>query len=425
MEQARAEAEQSGDVFALARALGFEGQIRGKLGDHERGLALVRQALALALEHDDHAAAADAYTKLAVVLAHVADYEGAADAYGEAYAVCSARGLAGEGHVCLACLGNVLRQSGDWDRTLAVCSEVPADAPPDAVITAEINIAGVRIMRGETRQGRAAAERFVELCRDSELPVGEVEGRWIVALADDADGRPDAAEAQCRMLLARLADTDDRHYVVPVLRWTATFMAERGAADAVRQCAAELSERAPEAHQQEALAALAHVLGEIALLEGDPGAAAERFEAGLAELDRLDVPWDRALTALRAGVAHAAAGDPVRARGRVREALETARRLGARPLAARAAAELAVIGAGDRPSLHAPPTHGLTRRELQILRRVAAGRTNRQIAEELVLSPRTIEMHAQNAFHKLGARSRAEASARAAALGLLEPAEAP
>ena len=47
------------------------------------------------------------------MLAHVADYGGAADAYGEAYAVCEARGLAGEGHVCLACLGNVLRQSGD------------------------------------------------------------------------------------------------------------------------------------------------------------------------------------------------------------------------------------------------------------------------------------------------------------------------
>ena len=248
VEQARAEAEQGGDAYALARALGFEGQIRGKLGEHERGLALVRQALTLALEHDDHAAAAETYTKLAVVLAHRADYGGAADAYGEAYAVCAARGLDGRGPR----LPGVPRQRPAPERRLGrarwrSAPRCPPDAPPDAVITAEINVAGVRILRGETRRGRPVAERFVALCRDADLPVGEVEGRWFVALADEADGRADDAEAQCRALLARLADTDDRHYVVPVLRWTATFMAERGAADAVRQCAAELSARAAQA----------------------------------------------------------------------------------------------------------------------------------------------------------------------------------
>ena len=117
---------------------------------------------------------------------------------------------------------------------------------------------------------------------------------------------------------------------------------------------------------------------------------------------------------------------PSGARSRLTEALDAARRLGARPLAARAAAELhASGGPSERRSAAARAAHGLTPRELEVLRRVAAGRTNRQIAEELVLSPRTIEMHAQNALAKLGARSRAEASARAAALGLLEPAEAP
>ena len=56
-----------------------------------------------------------------------------------------------------------------------------------------------------------------------------------------------------------------------------------------------------------------------------------------------------------------------------------------------------------------------------MLRLVAGGRTNRQVAAELVLSHRTIEMHVQNAIAKLGCRSRAEASARAAGLGLLDP----
>jgi DNA-binding NarL/FixJ family response regulator len=200
-------------------------------------------------------------------------------------------------------------------------------------------------------------------------------------------------------------------------------MAAQGAGEAVRRCAAALAERAPGAGQREALSALAHALGEVALLDGDAATAADRFESALAELDRLEIPWDRALTALRAGVAHAAAGDGAAARRRLQESLEAARRLGARPLAARVAVELRALD-GQPPTAGeaSAAAHGLTRRERQVLQRVAAGRTNREIAAELVLSPRTIEMHVQNALGKLGCRSRAEASARAATLGLLDDA---
>ena len=65
---------------------------------------------------------------------------------------------------------------------------------------------------------------------------------------------------------------------------------------------------------------------------------------------------------------------------------------------------------------------GLTRRELEILRLVAVGKTNREIARELVLSPRTVEMHVRHVLAKLGCRSRTEATTRAFKLGLLESA---
>jgi DNA-binding NarL/FixJ family response regulator len=55
----------------------------------------------------------------------------------------------------------------------------------------------------------------------------------------------------------------------------------------------------------------------------------------------------------------------------------------------------------------------LTDRELQVLRFVAAGRTNRSIAEELVLSERTVDRHVSNIFAKLGVSSRAAATAHA------------
>ena len=64
---------------------------------------------------------------------------------------------------------------------------------------------------------------------------------------------------------------------------------------------------------------------------------------------------------------------------------------------------------------------GLTRREVEVVRLVAMGHTNREIARELFLSPRTVEMHVGSILLKLGCRSRAEATRRASELGLLAP----
>ena len=62
---------------------------------------------------------------------------------------------------------------------------------------------------------------------------------------------------------------------------------------------------------------------------------------------------------------------------------------------------------------------GLSRRELEVIRLAAVGRTNREIAGELFLSPRTVDMHVRNTLSKLGCRSRIEAAAKARELGIL------
>ena len=64
---------------------------------------------------------------------------------------------------------------------------------------------------------------------------------------------------------------------------------------------------------------------------------------------------------------------------------------------------------------------GLTGRELEVLRLVAAGRSNREIAAELFISPKTASVHVSNILGKLGAATRGEAAARAHALRLFEP----
>ena len=63
---------------------------------------------------------------------------------------------------------------------------------------------------------------------------------------------------------------------------------------------------------------------------------------------------------------------------------------------------------------------GLTGRELEVLRLVAAGRSNRDIANELFISPKTASVHVSNILGKLGAASRGEAAAKAHALRLVD-----
>jgi DNA-binding NarL/FixJ family response regulator len=174
----------------------------------------------------------------------------------------------------------------------------------------------------------------------------------------------------------------------------------------------------------ETLAALAHALGEIALLNDEPEQAATQFMKALDFLREYELPLERAETQLRAGAALVAAGELEAGIERLTGAYHIGRKLGARPLASHAAEELARLGEQvdrrlGRRAAAALERGGLSRRELEIVRLVAGGRTNREIAHDLFLSPRTVDMHVRNILRKLDCRSRTEATRKAAELGLL------
>jgi predicted ATPase/DNA-binding CsgD family transcriptional regulator len=103
------------------------------------------------------------------------------------------------------------------------------------------------------------------------------------------------------------------------------------------------------------------------------------------------------------------------------EAIGIGRGLGAEPLTRRVAARLRELGlrvpSGQRVTTRANPA-GLTARQLEVLALVTSGLTNAEIAERLVVSPRTAEHHVAAVLSKLGAQSRRDAARRASELGL-------
>ena len=208
-------------------------------------------------------------------------------------------------------------------------------------------------------------------------------------------------------------------------RWATTVFGELGDGDPVRACAAARTQVAADTGQGEAASALSHALGEVALLEGQSEEAAVQFERASALLAGPGAPLERVESDRRGAVALVACDRRAEAVERLVAAHRAARRLGARPLVARVADQLAALGERAERRLGrlaaAQLAHGgLTPRELEVIRHLAAGQTDREIALEMFLSPRTVETHVRNIRMKLDCRSRAQAARRAAELGLLE-----
>jgi DNA-binding CsgD family transcriptional regulator len=423
---AAGEAEQSGRVDLLVRALGLEGSVRANLGETEGGLALARRGLALALEHDLAGPAAEIYYWLAEILEHSGDYRGARGAYVEAYAFCEARNLPELGQTCLACLGWVLWSTGEWDRAVTLCEEIRAtpDAPYAAVGLAAELLGHVYAARGDVKRASPLLLEGLAWGKRHEYASTEFGCTWMLARIDVLQGKLESAVARSLAALARWTETEDRYYAVQYLRWSATFLSGQGRPADVGACASGLARIAAESGSPDALAALAHALGEASLLNGDARQAAGNFSRAFELLRGVDLPYERAQVQLRAGVALAATGEREAGVERMVDAYRSASKLQARPLADQAARELAALGEQvdrrlGRRAAGRLERAGLTRRELETVRLAAAGWSNREIGRELFLSERTVEMHVGNALAKLGCRSRGEAARKAAEIGIL------
>jgi ATP/maltotriose-dependent transcriptional regulator MalT len=180
------------------------------------------------------------------------------------------------------------------------------------------------------------------------------------------------------------------------------MLAVREAEDAGAACR-ELAEIAA-AHTTEVLGAVAaQARGVVALADGDVPGALAALRGALSVWQELGTPYEAARTRVSVGLACRALGDEDTALLELESARDTFSRLGARPDLARL----------DRLLGRASPAgaYGLTGRELEVLRLVAAGRSNREIAAALVISEHTVARHMQNTFAKLGVSSRAAAGA--------------
>jgi DNA-binding NarL/FixJ family response regulator len=223
-----------------------------------------------------------------------------------------------------------------------------------------------------------------------------------LALLRLAQGQLEAAAAAIRRAVEEAQDRLSRAKLLPphveIMLAVGDVAAARAAGDELTVVAADLE--APLLR-----AAAAQATGAVLLTEGDARAAVEALRRAWTAWQELEAPFDAARVRVLIGLAYRALGDRDTAAMELDAARWVFRQLGATPDVIRVEALLREA---------APPAvGGLTAREVEVLRFVAAGKTNRAIAADLFLSERTVDRHVSNIFIKLGVSSRAAATAYA------------
>jgi ATP/maltotriose-dependent transcriptional regulator MalT len=228
------------------------------------------------------------------------------------------------------------------------------------------------------------------------------------ALLRLAEGRLDAAVASVRGM-AEGAGTHPSRAVI--LAAAVEVLLAAGDVDAAQSASDELARIAEDVDLPLLHAMAGYAAGAVRLAAGEPQAALAHLRQACKEWRELAMPYDAARSRVLMAQACRALGDHDGGELELDAARATFERIGAQPDLARVA-QLA-----DRPERGAPTA--LTTRECEVLRLVATGQTNRQIAAALIVSEHTVARHLQNIFTKLGLSSRAAATAYAYEHGLV------
>jgi DNA-binding CsgD family transcriptional regulator len=387
------------DLVTLGR-LG-QGQARVRAGDTGAGLPLLDEAMvAVEAEEVSPIVAGLVYCAVIEVCQEIFDLRRAREWTAALSGWCDTHPeLVPYRGQCLVRRSEIMRLHGAWSdaarEVRRACERLTAPPGEPAAGAAFYQKAELHRLRGEFEQAEDAYREASRWGRKSQPGL---------ALLRLATGDVDSAAAAIRRVAEEAGDRRTRSALLPAC---VDIMLAADQLDTARDAAEELAQIAAQLDAPLLRATAAYARGAVLLAQGDAHAALEALRGAWAEWEELEAPYDAARTRVLIGLACRELGDDDSAALELDAARWGFEQLGAVP-DLRRLDELA-RGSTDRTS--GGHDHGLTARELQVLRRVASGATNKRIAADLFISERTVERHVSNIFTKLGVSSRAAATA--------------
>ncbi len=297
---------------------------------------------------------------------------------------------------CKVHRAEILQLSGDWRDAIAearrACERFVRRANHRMAAAARYQEAEIHRLRGEFEEAEEAYRESGRLGREPQPGL---------ALLRLTQGRAATAAVQIRRALEATKERLARARLLPA---AVEILLAAGELDEARRASAELDSVANAVDIDVLRAMAAHASGAVALAEGDAARALPPLRESLDVWQRVGAPYIAARLRVSVALACRALGDEEGGALELEGARAAFEELGAAP-------ELSRLDALSKRGASRGRPHGLTARELQVLRLVAAGKTNKSIASELFLSEKTVDRHVSNIFVKLDVPSRAAATA--------------
>jgi DNA-binding NarL/FixJ family response regulator len=383
----------------------FEGRALVRQGQVAEGMALLDEAMLAVLSGELRPElAGNVYCHLMAAFHELADIRRAAE-----WTEATGRWVAGLPPavlftgICRIHRSQALQRKGAWaqaEREAALVCRDLDDLHVAGAAEGHYQLGELRRLRGDLAGAEAAYRRAHELGRDPQPGL---------ALLRLAQGRAATAAASIRAALA--AVVHDRLARAWLCAAQVEIALAAGEPETAGRAGDELTMTASSYGSSGLEAAALQARGAVLLASGRAEAALPTLRAACRRWQELDAPYDAARVRLLLARAYQELGDADAANRELDAAGAVFERLGA----TRDAGVVAALrGRAALPG-------GLTGREVEVLALVAAGRTNREIAEALVLSPKTVARHLSNIFAKLGVASRTQAAAYAYERGLVAP----
>jgi len=398
--EAMAIADRFGDTDLLAWSRLGRGKALMKLGEVRRGMSLLDEAMvAVTVGEVSPIVTGRIYCAVIVACREFFDLRRAQEWTAAFSRWCATQqGLKPYRGQCLVHRSEIMQLHGEWseaiDEIRQACAHL-SDPPGDPVLgMARYQMGELLRLRGEYARAEDAYRRAGE-CGHVVQPG--------LALLRLAQGRIEDAVAAIRRVAAESGS--DRIERARMLAAFITIMLAVGDTGAARTATDELARLAAEFGAEYLRALAASARGAVALADGDARGACVSFRVAWQAWRELDAPYEAAEVRLLMTRACRELGDHDTAEMELSAARRTFENLRAAP-ALQAVAELS----GTEPGT---PDSGLTRRELDVVRLVAGGATNRDVAQALSISEKTVARHLSNMFLKLGVTSRAGVTAYA------------
>jgi DNA-binding CsgD family transcriptional regulator/tetratricopeptide (TPR) repeat protein len=405
-ELSRAEGRRAGDDQAALNAAATLGTVLAFAGRMDEGWRLLEDAITRARDTQQEAEAARGYRLIGSAASELVEYDRGARWLADGIRYAEQAELWNHRHFMASHLAHIQWATGQWDTAAQTAAQTLADGRGGITtrITARYVLGFVAMGRGDwatadtlLREAYAEGEQMAELNRLSP-PL------WGLAETARCRGDYGTALTLCERGYQASAQVTGTAYLIPYLLTGVRAYLAHGDIPAAENWSARVSAVLTARAIPGTLPAINHGRGLLLLAHGELSTARQALESACRGWQARRRFWEG--TWARLDLAETAA--KARRRGEAAVFLDQAR------TAATTAGAATIIDAADRLTARfegarqAEPWYPLSEREFEVAQLVAAGLTNRQIAEQLVLAPKTISAHVTHILTKLGAARRAE-----------------